>query len=262
MNQEIDLSNTHCIHWRESDLPPVLTSEEERDLIDTYRSTGDLTARDRLITSNLRYVVSVARDYRNLKVDMRDLVQEGVLGLIQSLDKFDPSRGVRLVTCADSWIRAAILLYLQTKCSTVRNVTSKLSRELYYRLKTIPSPDSADYEPTIARIAAEKGCSETRVQESIERLRLSYVSENVLNYRCEESDIEERIESQETRQLLEEAISSLDPREQLIIRARYLDDPPKTFRELGPLLGISFERVRQIESSVLKKLKIHLAKSQ
>lgn len=252
---------------------PMLNRREEMDL--ARRSmTGDPTAAARLITSHLRFVLKVARAYRNSGLPMNDLVQEGTIGLIQAVRRFNPDRDVRLATYARWWIRAAIQDYVVRSWSLVRVGTTAAQKALFLRLRRMTSEikdgTEALNEDLLASLAKRFGVPVRDVATLAQRASgLDYsLNAPVANGAREDwidrlpddrSNPEERVtaasQSRFWRRLLGRALGMLSPREQVIIQKRYLAEASLTLEALGRELGISKERVRQLEARALDKLR-------
>lgn len=244
---------------------PLLTREQEQTLAKSYRA-GDESALDLLVRSNLRYVVSVAKHYRDCGLSLLDLINEGNVGLIQAAKRFDPERGVKFITYAVWWIRQAIMHALADQSGTVRlpiKQAGLLYRigETYRRLI-----QENNQEPSIEEIAKAIKMKPQDL-ESIMRVYRAHLS---LDTPIKDDDdtsyldmmeehhspsIEEHMVQASLAQQTEELLQELPPREQQILRLRYgFDGEPKTLEEIGQEIGLSRERVRQIE----KKAKLRL----
>lgn len=252
---------------------PMLNRREEMDL--ARRSmTGDPAAAARLITSHLRFVLKVARAYRNSGLPMNDLVQEGTIGLIHAVRRFNPDRDVRLATYARWWIRAAIQEYVVRSWSLVRVSTTAAQKALFLRLRRMTSEikdgTEALNEDLLASLAKRFGVPIRDVATLARRASgLDYsLNAPVANGAREDwidrlpddrSNPEERVtaasQSRFWRRLLGRALDMLPPREQVIIQKRYLAEASLTLEALGRELGISKERVRQLEARALDKLR-------
>src|SRR5690606_9246078 len=257
---------------------PMLTAEQEAGLGRRLRDHNDLDAARDLVLSHLRLVVSIARQYLGYGLAHADLIQEGNIGLMKAVRRFDPDRGVRLVSFAVHWIRAEIHEYVVRNWRLVKIATTKAQRKLFFNLRRM-RPDGRSLGPDqVADIARELDVRPEDVTEMEVRLSGNDCALDA------PSDDEERYapsdwladEAQEPVQVLarrgmdalqgeglEHALSSLDARSQHIVRARWLaDDGGATLHELADEYGISAERVRQIESAALKKLRVALSDRQ
>ena len=257
---------------------PMLSADQEADLGRRLRDDNDLDAARDLILSHLRLVVSIARQYLGYGLAHADLIQEGNIGLMKAVRRFDPDRGVRLVSFAVHWIRAEIHEYVVRNWRLVKIATTKAQRKLFFNLRRM-RPDGHSLAPDqVADIARELDVRPEDVAEMEVRLSGGDCALDA------PADDEDRYapsdwladEAQEPAQVLarrgmdalqgeglENALSSLDARSQHIVRARWLaDDGGATLHELAAEYGISAERVRQIESAALKKLRIALSGQQ
>jgi RNA polymerase sigma-32 factor len=257
---------------------PMLTAEQEADLGRRLHDHNDLDAARDLILSHLRLVVSIARQYLGYGLAHADLIQEGNIGLMKAVRRFDPDRGVRLVSFAVHWIRAEIHEYVIRNWRLVKIATTKAQRKLFFNLRRM-RPDGRSLAPDqVADIARELDVRPEDVAEMEVRLSGGDFALDA------PADDEDRYapsdwladEAQEPAQVLarrsmdalqgeglEHALSSLDARSQHIVRARWLaDDGGATLHELAAEYGISAERVRQIEAAALKKLRVALSEQQ
>ena len=257
---------------------PMLSADQEADLGRRLRDDNDLDAARDLILSHLRLVVSIARQYLGYGLAHADLIQEGNIGLMKAVRRFDPDRGVRLVSFAVHWIRAEIHEYVVRNWRLVKIATTKAQRKLFFNLRRM-RPDGHSLAPEqMADIARELDVRPEDVAEMEVRLSGGDCALDA------PADDEDRYapsdwladEAQEPAQVLarrgmdalqgdglEQALSSLDDRSQHIVRARWLaDDGGATLHELAAEYGISAERVRQIESAALKKMRAALSDRQ
>ena len=257
---------------------PMLTQEEEHDLARRFIDHDDLDAARQMVLSHLRFVVHVARGYSGYGLQVGDLIQEGNIGLMKAVKRFDPDHGVRLVSFAVHWIRAEMHEFILRNWRIVKVATTKAQRKLFFNLRRM-RPDGRSLGPDqVADIARELDVRPEDVTEMEVRLSGNDCALDA------PSDDEERYapsdwladEAQEPVQVLarrgmdalqgeglEHALSSLDARSQHIVRARWLaDDGGATLHELADEYGISAERVRQIESAALKKLRVALSDRQ
>ena len=267
------------IYMTEINKYPVLSQEEEYELATKYRKKGDLEAARKLITSNLRFVVKIANEYRNYGLNLMDLIQEGNMGLMQAVKRFDPERGYRLISYAVWWIRAYIQNYIIRSWRLVKIRTTQAQRKLFYKLRStkqklgitdeIPRPEN------YKRLAEELGVSDEAVKEMEQRMgskelsldteikergeatHLDFLVDEVLS----QEEVLTKIEEGEgIKAELEVALKALDDRERYVIENRTLRDKPITLEELGKRLNISRERVRQIENEALKKMRKEMKK--
>ena len=257
---------------------PMLTAEQETDLGRRLRDENDLGAARDLILSHLRLVVSIARQYLGYGLAHADLIQEGNIGLMKAVRRFDPDRGVRLVSFAVHWIRAEIHEYVIRNWRLVKVATTKAQRKLFFNLRRM-RPDGRSLGPDqVADIARELNVRPEDVTEMEVRLSggdfaLDAPSDDEDRYApsdwlADEAQEPARVLARRGMDALqgeglEHALSSLDARSQHIVRARWLaDDGGATLHELAAEYGISAERVRQIESAALKKLRVALSERQ
>lgn len=255
---------------------PILTREEEQALAVRYRDSADQEAARRLVTSNLRLVLKLAHEYRRSGQSLSDLVQEGNLGLLQSLRKFDPTRGVRLSSYASFWIRAYMLRYILNNWNLVRLGTTPAQRKLFFNLKKQQRKlEAAGYEATPARVAEALALPEADVIEMQQRLGQSEVSIDAPvsgNDERARLDIladttpapDERAAADELRARLNQSLrtfsNDLTGRERALFEERLLSDEPKTLQELGARWSVSRERARQIEKQLVVRLRKHLSR--
>lgn len=256
---------------------PLLTPARERDLARAYRETGDRRARDLLVTSNLRFVVQVARNYRSYGRRMADMVQEGNLGLLRAVERYDPDRDIRLVSYAVWWIRAHIQTYILRTWSMVKLGTTQGQRRVFYALARTQRElarrgDSLPQNlepPDLTTVAGRLGVAPGVVAETSHRLLSRDLSldapigddgaphvEMMASGTLAHDDVMEDAQEQErlaTR--VSTALSVLDPREPAVIEARVMSDSPMTFEAVGNLIGCSPERARQLESRAKAKLR-------
>jgi len=259
--------------YREAQRQPMLSREEEAEL--ARRSmTGDAAAAAQLIASHLRFVIRIARGYRSYGLPMNDLVQEGVLGLMQAARKFNPDRDVRFATYAMWWIRAAIQDHVVRSWSLVRIGTTAAQKALFLNLRRKMGElvDGADAlgEEILAPLAKR---FQMPLRDVVSLARRAAGRDHSLNQQAAgvgaedwlerladprpspEDSVAEASETTFWSGLLERAIAMLPPREQIIIRERFLSEAVKTREAIGRQLGISKERVRQLEAAALDKLR-------
>jgi RNA polymerase sigma-32 factor len=253
----------------------LLTAEDEYALAVRLQRDGDLEAAHRLVCANLRFVVKVAMEYRGYGLRLPDLVQEGNIGLMQAVRKFDPERGLRLITYAVWWIRATIQSYIMRSWSLVKIGTTQAQKKLFYKLaQTRKALRDLTGSDSLAGVADQLEVSEAAVEEMAQRLGQRDLS---LDVEVNEGDgytlldiLPDRRANQETtlisreeRRLLGErtqaALAALPDRERQIIEQRILGETPRTLQEIADEFGISRERVRQLEQNALRRLKAALA---
>lgn len=255
---------------------PPLSREEEQELARRYRETGDREALFRLVTANLMMVVRVARSFRRAARNLLDLVQEGNIGLLQAIERFDPELGVRLPTYAAWWVRAYMVKFLLDNVRLVRVGTTNARRKLLRNLaqeKRRLEEQGFDVGPKL--LAEHFGVSEEDVVDVQAALDSHDVSldapiggeedrtrEEVFAAPEPEATVEEQVARRQLQQQAEEAIGrfkvSLNERERTILEQRVLSDDPLTLQALGDRFGTSREAVRQAEARLMKKLEAHL----
>ena len=251
---------------------PMLTQEEETRLGRKLRDEGDLDAARQLVLSHLRLVVSISRGYAGYGLQQADLIQEGNIGLMKAVKRFDPERGVRLVSFAMHWIRAEMHEFILRNWRLVRLATTKAQRKLFFNLRSM-KPGLESLSPTeIDQMAAELHVRPEDVAEMETRLSggdiaLEPGSDDEegyapINYLAA-PDAAEPARVYETRQTesrhaqgLKDALANLDPRSRRIIEARWLTESnPATLHDMAAEFGVSAERIRQIEAKALSKMK-------
>tara|TARA_A100001011_G_scaffold390593_1_gene474367 strand:+ start:709 stop:1563 length:855 start_codon:yes stop_codon:yes gene_type:complete len=253
---------------------PLLSAERELELANRLQKEQDLEAARELILSHLRVVVSVSRQYLNYGLSQGDIIQEGNIGLMKAVKRFDPSRGVRLFSFAIHWIKAEINEYVLKNWKIVKIATTKAQRKLFFNLRSQKNKLGTDTNlnsDEVSSIAKTLNVSKDEVIEMNHRLVCSDSSLEGVNGACGPIDflasegddpltlIGNFQESSYRTDLLKAAILKLDKRSQIIISERWLKtdegEKPKTLKQLSFELGISAERVRQIETSALNNLK-------
>lgn len=259
---------------------PLLSADEEVSLARRLRDHHDLEAAQRMILSHLRLVVSVARQYSGYGLPHADLIQEGNVGLMKAVRRFDPERGVRLVSFALHWIKAEIHEYILRNWRLVKIATTKAQRKLFFGLRSLkPGFGSLSVQET-QKVAVQLGVRPEDVSEMETRLSgqdisldpgpeddehwvspLAYLSDEALN---PSESLEKHQIDEKQHHALSEALRLLDPRSRHIVASRWLkdeDETPATLHELAAEFSISAERVRQIEAKALKQIKSQLLPS-
>jgi RNA polymerase sigma-32 factor len=252
---------------------PMLSREEEFELAERFRQDNDLEAARMLVLSHLRFVVHIARGYAGYGLPVGDLVQEGNVGLMKAVKRFDPAMGVRLVSFAVHWIRAEIHEYVLRNWRLVRVATTKAQRKLFFNLRRMKKNLAWLSEDETHAVARDLGVEPREVREMEQRLSARDLAFDPVPDADDEDgqwtpaaylpapDADpaiavERAEWDEvTSSSLSEAIESLDPRSRRIIEARWLADDKLTLHDLAAEFGVSAERIRQIEANALKKLR-------
>jgi len=253
----------------------LLTPEEEFELAVSYKKENDAEAAHTLITSNLRFVVKVALEYKGYGVKLLDLIQEGNIGLMAALKRFDPYRGYRFISYAIWWIRAYIQNFIIKSWSLVKIGTTQVQKKLFYKMGKIKNlAHEEDKQEKLHQLAQELNVRCSDIEEMRERFAgrdLSLDAKVEYNQDAtfleflpdispdQEAILGDREEQEVRRETVEEALQGLSEREQCIIRHRVMADEPMTLQELGDKFCISRERVRQIEGEALNKLKKELS---
>jgi RNA polymerase sigma-32 factor len=258
---------------------PILTQEQETALGRRLRDSDDLSAARELVVSHLRVVVAIARGYMGYGLNQADLIQEGNIGLMKAVKRFDPERGVRLVSFAVHWIRAEIHEFILRNWRIVKVATTKAQRKLFFNLRSLKPGLGAVGLSDAKKIAKQLGVKPAEVVEMETRLSGHDVSlepageddeDNVfapIAYLAAEGAepgvlIEQAQTTQRRAAGLEQALSTLDPRSRRIIEARWLnEDQSATLHQLASEFGVSAERIRQIENKALTKMKGAMAAS-
>jgi RNA polymerase sigma-32 factor len=255
---------------------PMLTPERETELGRRLKDGNELTAARDLVLSHLRLVVSVARNYMGYGLPQADLIQEGNVGLMKAVKRFDPERGVRLASFAIHWIKAEIHEYILRNWRMVKIATTKAQRKLFFNLRSMKKSSAALTPTEIEQMAQALNVKPTDVVEMEQRIQGGDVALEPSSDEGDEayspiayladtaegpSDTYEREQSESLEaEGLARALQSLDERSRRIVRARWLNESdPKTLHELAAEFGVSAERIRQIEAKALQKMKKELA---
>lgn len=257
---------------------PVLSRNEEHSLALRYRDEDDVDAGQLLVTSNLRFVIKVALGYKNYGVKLMDIIQEGNIGLMKAVQRFDPDRGYRLISYAIWWIKAYIQNFIIRSWSLVKIGTTQAQRKLFYRVSDLPEfKDVDDHSENVAKLAQKINVTDDEVIDMAARLKAHDLSlDDLIGDRSRDSFADTlRDYSPDQEQILGEAqermdlktwaagaLKTLNPREKYIVERRVLSEDPVTLKELGRHFGITRERARQIERSALEKLKGNYLRSQ
>ncbi|HET9594209.1 MAG TPA: RNA polymerase sigma factor RpoH [Anaeromyxobacteraceae bacterium] len=260
---------------------PLLTVDEEQSLARVYRAKGDTRAAHRLVTANLRFVVKVAYEYRSYGFKMADLIQEGNIGLMKAVQKFDPDKGIRLISYAVWWIRAYIQNYILKSWSLVKLGTTQAQRKLFFSLaRTKRELDKMSVEHGLdsdgadsSKIAKKLKVKPGEVEEMTQRMEgrdlsldapmgddggYSHVDFVAGHGPAQDHELSSAQEQSMVTGRIGEALARLDQRERYIIEQRVMSDKPMTLKELGEHFGFSRERARQLEIRAKEKLKQEL----
>lgn len=254
---------------------PLLSAEEEFKIAVRLKKYNDMEAAEKLIVSNLRFVVKIAHEYRNYGFKLADLIQEGNIGLIHAVKKFDPYKGYRLISYAVWWIRAYIQNYLIRSWSIVKIGTTQAQRKLFFKLSQAKKEleTISQKNPEFAEIAESLGVKGSEVAEMDLRMGSRDVSLHefigdegegthidLLAYEGDSQELE-LIKSEEkslVQKNIAGALANLTERETYIIVNRVMADNPETLQEIGNRFNITRERARQIEKQALKKVQLAL----
>ncbi len=259
---------------------PALDAEEEQALAIRYRDHDDLEAARWLVLSNLRFVVHVARGYSGYGLPLADLIQEGNIGLMKAVKRFDPEVGVRLVSFAVHWIRAEIHEYILRNWRIVKVATTKAQRKLFFNLRSAKKRLGWMNREEVEAVAADLGVKPETVLEMESRLAGQDVGFDPVPEADEDdhvarapaafledhsADPAREIEGEDwegwQEQALAESLAALDARSRDILQRRWLNEPKATLHTLADEYGVSAERIRQLEKNALKKLRESLGSS-
>jgi len=263
-------------YMRAVNAAPMLSLKRERELALRYRNDGDLEAARELVMSHLRCVVKVARGFMGYGLPLTDLIQEGSIGLMKAVKRYDPNRDVRLVSFAVHWIRAEIYDYVLRNWRMVKVATTKAQRKLFFNLRKSRAQLGWMKDDEVGKLAEELNVDTATVRQMESRLSGTDVAFDAPADRDEEaflspaqhlgdsrydpavvvSDMQQ--ENQSRRQLAE-ALSRLDKRSRDIISLRWLSDRKPTLHALAEKYGVSAERIRQIEKRAMEKMKASIA---
>ena len=256
---------------------PMLSAEEEHDFAVRLRDNDDLAAARALVTSHLRFVVRIARGYSGYGLPQNDLIQEGTVGLMKAVRRFDPDMGVRLVSFAVHWIKAEIHEYILRNWRIVKVATTKAQRKLFFNLRSAKKRLGWFSRQEVEEVAQDLGVKSETVLEMESRLS----NYDVAFDGCDADDddipgiapvaylpdlrhepsrlLEQADNAAHERDGLYAALESLDERSRDILQRRWLNEPKETLHELAEEYGVSAERIRQIEAAAMKKLRGTLA---
>ncbi|WP_188663245.1 RNA polymerase sigma factor RpoH [Arenimonas soli] len=251
---------------------PVLSVEDEQALARSYRDDEDLDAAKALVMSHLRFVVHVARGYQGYGLGMGDLIQEGNIGLMKAVKRFDPDQGVRLVSFAVHWVRAEMHEFILRNWRIVKVATTKAQRKLFFNLRKSKKRLGWMNDAEVTAVAKDLNVSKREVLEMESRLSGRDIGFDApdngdddgppspvayLRDSGEDPAMAYERESHEDDQLelLREGLSGLDQRSRDILKRRFLGEPKATLQELADEYGVSAERIRQVEANALKKMR-------
>jgi len=254
----------------------LLSVEEEQSLARRLRDTEDLDAARQLVMSQLRFVVHIARTYKGYGLPMADLIQEGNIGLMKAVKRFDPDVGVRLISFAVHWIRAEIHEFVIKNWRIVKVATTKSQRKLFFKLRSAEKQLNWFSQDEVAAVAKDLGVDEKVVVEMESRMhghdsafdapvgssedRFSLAPSDTLHH--EQDDPSTILEKEDGRSNSHDNLASgmeiLDDRSRAILKRRWLQEEKSTLHELADEYGVSAERIRQIEKAAMKKIRTHL----
>jgi RNA polymerase sigma-32 factor len=254
---------------------PILTPEEERDLSLRLRDHGDMDAARRMVLSHLRFVIRIARGYLGYGLPLPDLIQEGTVGLMKAVRRFEPDVGVRLVSFAVHWIRAEIHEYILRNWRIVKVATTKAQRKLFFNLRSAKKRLGWFTYAEVKAVAEDLGVKPETVLQMESRLANQDMafdgsegdeedgppapSSYLPDMRMEPASRLEREDTeQDERKRLYAALSGLDERSKTILKARWLSEKKQTLHELAEQFGVSAERIRQIEKNAMNKMRVQL----
>lgn len=255
---------------------PMLSAEEEYDCAERFHTEGDLEAARRLVLAHLRYVVRVARGYLGYGLPLNDLIQEGNVGLMKAVKRFDPKMGVRLVSFAVHWIKAEIHEYVLRNWRIVKIATTKAQRKLFFNLRQMKTRLGWFNNEEVEAVANDLGVSREDVLVMEQRLNAMDTSYDAPVSDDEDeafkapahylhdvnSDpahlIEREMSGERGREQLFHALEQLDERSQDILQQRWLADDKATLHDLADKYGVSAERVRQLEKNAMRKLRQYM----
>ncbi len=261
------------LYMREIGQVKLLTPAEEVTLARKIRK-GDDQAREQMIRANLRLVVKIARDYEGLGLPLLDLINEGNIGLIKGVERFDPAKGAKLSTYAAWWIKQAIKRALANQSKTIRLPIHVVDKVAHIRRAELKLREALDRDPTDEEVAADVGLKPNRVREYREAARAPVSLEAPLGDDEDSNRVSEVVADsaaaapfdhlvrESDNQLVHEVFAMLSPRERqvLVMRFGLEDDAPKTLETIGQRFGVTRERIRQIQNEALKKLRAKMEK--
>jgi len=261
------------IYMAEINRFPLLEAEEEFKLAVRFVKYNDMQAAEKLITSNLRFVVKIAHEYKNYRVKFIDLIQEGNIGLMHAVKKFDPYKGYRLISYAVWWIRAYMQNFVMKSWSIVKIGTTQAQRKLFFKLNQAKKKlqTISQKNPEFKEIAEMLNVKESDIEEMDLRLanrdvslnvaiddegESTYIDHLVYDGKNQEDALIKKEEMALVKKNIAGALEKLNEREDYIVRNRIMADNPETLQEIGDRFNITRERARQIEKEALKKLKL------
>jgi RNA polymerase primary sigma factor len=262
--------DTLQLYLREIGQVKLLTPQEEITLAKRIRR-GDKKAREQMITANLRLVVKIARDYEGLGLPLLDLINEGNIGLMKGVERFDPNKGAKLSTYASLWIKQSIRRALSNQSKTIRLPVHVFDKMTHIRRTEVKLRETLDREPTDEEVADNLGLNPRRISQYREAARApvsldspisiddsTSISEHVADANAA-APFDEIVKHNDS-ELMREVLATLDARESRILSMRFgLDNGrPKTLEEVGERLGVTRERIRQIQEQALQKMRVKI----
>lgn len=255
---------------------PQLSAEQERELAERYFYHKDMNAARQLVLSSLRYVVPIARSYSGYGLPLADLIQEGNIGLLKAVKRFDPKENVRLMTFAVHWIRAEINEFVIRNWRIVRTATTKAQRKLFFKLRGAKKSLEWLSDKGADQVAEDLGVTRKDVLEMESRLYGQDLSVNLSPEEEEsssstypilvsheldpENTLANESEAEYQQKLMVKALAELDDRSRHILQKRWLSDEKVGLKALAAEYGVSMERIRQIEKQAMKKIKAQMEK--
>ncbi|MFB3925211.1 MAG: RNA polymerase sigma factor RpoH [Syntrophales bacterium] len=251
---------------------PILSAEEEFELAVRFQKFNSMEAAEKLVTSNLRFVVKIAHEYRNYGVKLIDLIQEGNIGLMHAVKKFNPYKGYRLISYAVWWIRAYIQNFIIKSWSLVKIGTTQAQRKLFFKLNQTRKKlqNLSSRNPEFAEIAESLNVKESEIEEMDIRMsnrdlsldasiddegESAYIDQLMYQGENQEDALIKKEETSLVRMNIAGALSKLNERERYIVIHRIMADEPQTLQEIGDRFKITRERARQIEKDAIKKMR-------
>ena len=259
------MSENLQLYLNEIEKIPLLTPDEEFLLAVAFREESDEIAGRRLVTCNLRFVVKIAMEYRNYGVKLNDLIQEGNIGLMKAVEKFDPYTGYRLISYAVWWIKACIHNYIQKSWSLVKIGTTQTQRKLFNNLikgqrgemdSTALSSElgvgERDLEEMVIRMKRDVSLDASLTNDDDDFTTMDLLPSEGFN---QEAVVEDSFRRDLIHEVLRRCHDRLNDREHFILRHRIMTDEPMTLEQIGDVYNVSRERIRQIEANALRKIK-------
>ncbi|MFZ5654313.1 MAG: RNA polymerase sigma factor RpoH [Pseudomonadota bacterium] len=252
---------------------PVLSAERERELAERLQSQGDLDAARTLVLSHLRFVVHIARSYAGYGLPLADIIQEGNVGLMKAVKRFDPSKGVRLISFAVHWIKAEIHEYVLRNWRIVKVATTKAQRKLFFNLRSSKKRLGWFNREEAAAVASDLGVEVSEVLEMEQRLAACDAAFDLGTDEDEDSPylapvqyledkgadpaviVEAADWEEHSQQRLSAAVAALDPRSRDILQQRWMGEGKVTLHDLAAKYAVSAERIRQLEQSAIRKVR-------